>query len=203
MPLAPKTSLRFEDGGDADVEKIGNRPPPPRRQGHLDALCGIYAIINAFVYAAREQPLRYFPTKRLFMHLMAKATDRRSDTSFIGDGLTHAELKHLCKKAVRFHGKHGNDFELLPPKDLLPNRPYPRNSEDVRGRCAWFAQAASRPARAVILDINTDWISHWSVLMGATGDRLTLYDSNGMRSIAIAACEPFLVIQATRSTRVR
>lgn len=199
MSPKPKTSLRFEDSGTIDVERLGNRPAPPRRQGNLDALCGIYAIINAFTRAARDQPLRYFPTKRLFMHLIAKATDRRGDTSFIGDGLTHSELKHLCKKAVRFHGKHGYPFELMAPKDLSPDRPYPRNPEDVQRRCAWFAHAASQPARAVILDINTDWISHWSVLTGAIGDRLTLYDSNGMRSVAITACEPFLVVEVKRT----
>ena len=178
---------------DTDVEKLGIRAPP-LRQGNLDALCGIYAIINAFAHAARDRPLRYFPTKRLFMHLIEQATDRRGDTNFIGDGLSQAELKHLCKKAVRFHGKHGYEFELISPKDLLPDRPYPRNPEDVRGRCAWFAQASSQPARAVILDINTDWISHWSVLTGATGDRLTLYDSNGMRTVASVSAEPFIVI---------
>lgn len=194
MPPTPNISLRFNDCSDADVEKLGIRATPPRRQGNLDALCGIYAIINAFVHAARDRPLRYFPTKRLFMHLIEKAAYRRGDTSFIGDGLNHAELKHLCKKAVRFHRKHGYEFELMAPKNHLSDRPYPRNPEDVRGRCAWFAQAASSPARVVILDINTDWISHWSVLTGVTGDRLTLYDSNGMRTVASVSAEPFLVI---------
>lgn len=191
MPPKPNAALRFEDEG-----TIGFRPQPPRRQGNLDALCGIYAIINAFAHAARDQPLHYFPTKRLFMLLIAKATDRRGDTSFIGDGLTHAELKHLCKRAARFHRKHGYEFELMSPKDLLPDRPYPRNPEDVAGRCVWFANAVAQPAHAVVLDINTDWISHWSVLTSARDERLTLYDSNGMRTVAVAACEPFLVIRA-------
>ncbi len=194
MPPAPKAALQLEDGGAIDVERIGNRPTRPRRQGNLDALCGIYAIINAFTHAARDEPLRYFPTKRLFMHLIAKATDRRGDTSFIGDGLTHSELKHLCKKAVRFHGKHGCEFKLMAPKSLLSDRPYPRNSEEVHGRSAWFAEASEQAASAVILDINNQWVSHWSVLTGTADQRLALYDSNGMKTAASSDAEPFLVI---------
>jgi hypothetical protein len=198
MPPKPRRILRVDDEG-ADAGPAGFRSASPRRQGQLDSLCGIYAIVNAFAHAARDRPLRYFPTKRLFMHLEEAATWQRGDTSFIGDGLTHAELKHLCKKAVRFHRKHGYEFQLMSPKSLLPDRPYPRNPEDAHSRCAWFARAASLPASAVILDINTDWISHWSVLSSATGDRLALYDSNGMKTVAADACEPFLVIQTKRA----
>lgn len=167
----------------------------PRRQGQLDSLCGIYAIINAFAHAAREQPLRYFPTKRLFMHLIEVAARRRGDTSFIGNGLDHAELKHLCKKAILFHRKQGYEFKLIAPKSLLPNKPYPRDPTDVQGRLAWFSRASELSGVGLIVDINTDWISHWSVLGGITSDRLCLYDSNAMKTVAAAACEPCLAIQ--------
>jgi hypothetical protein len=89
-------------------------------------------------------------------------------------------------------------FEPMPPKSLLPDRPHPRNSEDVRGRWAWFAKAPQQAASAVILYIRTERISHWSVLTGVIGDRLALYDSTGTKTIVVTATEPYVAIAITR-----
>lgn len=165
------------------------------RQGRLDSLCGIYALINGFAHARRNDPLRYFPSKRLFMTLIARMAKIRGDTSFCGNGIDYDEFRKLAKAACRFHREHGHSFELLPPKAIL-DRPYPKKAGDGAARSDWFRVASTIPDAAVILDINTPWVSHWSVLAGVDGGRLLLFDSNGMRSIAMADTEAFLVMQA-------
>ncbi|RDL49733.1 hypothetical protein BLJAPNOD_00841 [Ensifer sp. M14] len=168
--------------------------PTPYRQGRLDSLCGIYALINGFVHARRHDPLRYFPTKRLFMTLVERMAKIRGDTSFCGDGIDYDEFRKLAKAACRFHREEGNQFELLSPKALL-DQPYPKKASDDVARREWFRAASAIPDAAVILDINTPWMSHWSVLAGVDGDRLLLFDSNGMRGIAMASTQAFLVIR--------
>lgn len=167
----------------------------PYRQGRLDSLCGIYALINGFVHARRHDPLRYFPSKRLFMTLVARMAKLRGDTSFCGDGIDYHEFRKLAKTACRFHREQGHAFGLLPPKTLL-DIPYPKKASDDTARRDWFRAASALPDAAVIVDINTPWISHWSVLDGIKGDRLVLFDSNGMRNIAIASAQAFTVIKA-------
>lgn len=170
----------------------------PYRQGRLDSLCGIYALINGFAYARRHDPLRYFPTKRLFTTLVARMAKIRGDTSFCGDGIDHDEFRKLAKAACRFHCKKGHAFELLPPKALL-DQPYSKKASDDRLRREWLRAASDITDIAVILDINTPWISHWSVLAGVDEDRLLLFDSNGMRSSALADADAFVVIRACRA----
>lgn len=169
--------------------------PTPYRQGRLDSLCGIYSLINGFAHARRHDPLRYFPTKRLFMTLIARMAKIRGDTSFCGDGIDYDEFRKLAKAACRFHRKEGHAFQLLPPKALL-DQAYSKKASDDGLRREWLRAASDIADIAVILDINTPWMSHWSVLMGVEGDRVLLFDSNGMRSIASASAQAVMVIQA-------
>lgn len=165
----------------------------PYRQGGLDALCGIYALINGFAHAARADPIPYFPRKKLFTHLIHRAAYWRGDPSFVCDGLTHDEIRYLTKQAARFLGRKGHTFRATPARKLLGRPLSPRGDDDDRG--AWLHEAAKLSHCAVILDINTPWISHWSILARVDGESVHLVDSNGMRAVSIKACEPFLVIQ--------
>ena len=164
----------------------------PFRQGGLDALCGIYALINGFAHAARADPIPYFPRKKLFTHLIDRAAYWRGDASFVCDGLTHEEIRYLTKQATRFISRKGHAFSATPARKL--GRPLSRRG-DVGGRAAWLQEAAKLSHCAVILEINTPWLSHWSVLAQVEGERVYLIDSNGMRAVEIGACQPFLVIQ--------
>lgn len=165
----------------------------PYRQGGLDALCGIYALINGFAHAARADPIPYFPRKKLFTHLIDRAAHWRGDASFVYDGLSHEEIRHLTKQATRFISRKGHAFSATPARKLL-GRPLSRRG-DVGGRGAWLQEAAKLSHCAVILDINTPWLSHWSVLAGVEGNRVRLFDSSGIRTIEITSCEPFVAIQ--------
>lgn len=164
----------------------------PYRQGGLDALCGIYALINGFAHAARADPIPYFPRKKLFTHLIDRAAHWRGDASFVCDGLTHDEIRYLTKQATRFLSRKGHAFSATPVRKLLA---VPFRRGDGEGRSRWLQEAAPLTDCAVILDINTPWISHWSILARVDGDHVHLIDSNGMGAVRINACEPFLVIQ--------
>lgn len=165
----------------------------PHRQGELDALCGIYALINGFAHAARADPIAYFPKKKLFTHLIERATEWRGDASFICDGLSHEEMRYLAKQAVRFIDRKGHAFSTTSARKLMA-QPFPKHG-DGNARGGWLKEAAELTNCAVILDINTPWLSHWSVLAGVEGNRVNLFDSMGMRAVDVEACKPFLVLR--------
>ncbi|ATN32516.1 hypothetical protein ACO34A_01665 [Rhizobium sp. ACO-34A] len=165
----------------------------PHRQGELDALCGIYALINGFAHAARADPIAYFPKKKLFTHLIEYATEWRGDASFISGGLSHEEMRNLTKRAVRFINRKRHAFSAISARKLL-GRPFPKHG-DGKSRRDWLKEAAELTNCAVILDIDTPWLSHWSVLAGVEGNRANLFDSMGMRTVDAEACKPFLVLQ--------
>ncbi|MCJ7997995.1 hypothetical protein J5N58_25830 [Rhizobium cremeum] len=164
----------------------------PHRQGELDALCGIYALINGFAHAARADPIAYFPKKKLFTHLIERATEWRGDASFICDGLSHEEMRYLVKQAVRFIDRKGHAFSTTSARKLLTH-PFTKHG-DGNARRGWLKEAAELTSCAVILDINTPWLSHWSVLADVEGKRVNLFDSMGMRTVDAEACKPFLVL---------
>lgn len=169
------------------------KPAKPHQQGRLDALCGIYALVNSFAHASRGAPIRYFPSRKLFVHLIERAEFWHGDASFIGEGLAYDAELFLAKAAIRFTKQKDYRFKLVTNKGL--SRDYGLGKVTGAAEMTrWFNAFALNPEIAVILDINTPWLSHWSVLAGVEGDRVLLFDSSGMRSVAAAACKPFIAI---------
>jgi hypothetical protein len=181
-------------GGIEDV-----KPNAPFRQGKFDALCGIYSIVNAFAYARRAKRIPYFPHRTLFGELVVRMAEMSGSVEFITEGISYGSMDKLLKHAKSFYAERGYSFDIVKPSKLFDDQRYSNRKRDVAERQAWLGEAATRLDVAVILDVHTPWIWHWSVLgqSSTAAGRIALHDSFGMRSVAIEHVKPWRVISAT------
>jgi hypothetical protein len=155
--------------------------PPPLRQGDLDALCGIYAIINAMRLAARGHEAVGELNWRLLFEKLVFEADRKARRPTAACGIDQDRLWKLlnraCKQAAKRHG-------LV----LALERPFHREesvSADVT--IAWLERALGEPGSAVVIGIGGEY-DHWSVVQRMTPHYLTLYDSIGLSRIMLDRC---------------
>lgn len=165
------------------------RPPRPFRQGSLDSYCGFYAIANAML---RLKPGAFTQDRdgpQDLQRAMMKAASRIcSPEELIGEGMDGIELEHVAKAAIRHMRRKKQVFKLVQPDQLRLGMPR-------KDAGAWFTAAAASPAVSVILYIEQPDGSHWSVLKGVKGNRVTLFDSDTMASACLKRCEPWLVFK--------
>src|SRR4051812_48417580 len=79
----------------------------PFRQGDLDALCGVYAVVNALRYTLRQRlsPQEYF---FLFIYLMMGLERAQGASASTTDGLGTEEIANLLRRSRRYLKKTFN-----------------------------------------------------------------------------------------------
>lgn len=175
---------------------MASRQVPPLRQGDLDALCGIYAIINAIRLAVRgHDAVGELNWRRLFAKLVCEA-DRKTRRPTATCGIDQDRLWKLfntaCKQAAKRHG-------LV----LALERPFHREEHvpaDVT--IAWLERALAEPGSAVVIGIGGEF-DHWSVAQRMTPHYLALYDSIGMSRILLDRCRRELLLDGPSAVSVR
>lgn len=146
----------------------------PLQQGRLDSLCGLYALINAArLLHAEATPLRGQRCKRLFAEGMDFLTAKKGSRDAAHWGMTVGRQRKLAKTLLQSEALEG-----LPPLHLGPRLPPMAKVEDYE---AAIAGALAR--RAVLLVCLHGRISHHSVIVGHSPDRVLLFDSYGMQFI--------------------
>lgn len=146
----------------------------PCQQGGLDSLCGLYALINAMrLVFAEMAPLSGQSCKRLFSEGMDFLTAKRGSRDAAHWGMTVRRQRKLAKalfKSEVLEGLHKLRLGLAMP-------PITR-AEELDA-----AIGASLKSGAVLLVCLHGRISHHSVIVGHTPDRVLLFDSDGMQFI--------------------
>ena len=159
------------------------RARKPLRQGDLDGLCGVYAIINAVrcVHPRLSKPM----ADRLFRELLrALAADGQTKPgSMVYRGITSAMLARLIGTARRhLAAKHGLAFEAA----RLPRRPQP-------GRSWTMADLTSRlgdhlaDGGVAVLSLRGS-MAHWTVIVAVTPKLFRMRDSDGLHTIRRDQC---------------
>gem|GEM_PF-714495 len=170
-PRVPGERRRSADGGSACAWRQTLRP---HRQGELDSLCGIYAILNALRWAAGPEVITARITSGLFWFLTDQAIREQGNLGLCSGGIGLLHQRQLIKRAIAtLAAEHRLRFgyDLMPAASLAclgdPDAPLAITMADHE---------------AIILNLNyTEW--HWSVLQAVVGDRLKLFDSVGWRSL--------------------
>ena len=152
----------------------------PYRQGDLDGLCGVYAIVNAI---RRLRPSLTTPqAETLFKHLMrvVRGFDMGS-VAIAHKGLTHKQMQRLFEAAGE-HMLKVHQIELVVHK--VP--------DDVRRQ--WSVTALWRligrhvtRKRVVLLGIFGRH-DHWTLAVAITRGQITLYDSGDLRVLRRSFC---------------
>ena len=149
----------------------------PYRQGRLDGLCGVYALINALRLLCPR--LDEDTCERVFCALIrARARQKCSPLAVISGGLSRRDLLRLIGRWQRFAAK-----ELgitLSVSRLKVSRPTLRS--------IWRALRTALHGGDVAI-IGLDGVErHWTVAYAATKRTLRLVDSCGLRVIFRSQC---------------
>ena len=149
----------------------------PYRQGRLDGLCGIYALVNALRLLCPR--LDEDACERVFFALIkARTRQTASPLAVIADGLSRRELLQLIDPWQRFAAKELGIrlkvAQLKVPKSTLGG--------------LWQSLCRALDGQSVAI-IGLDGVErHWTVASAATERTLRVADSCGMRVIFRGQC---------------
>ena len=147
----------------------------PYRQGNLDALCSLYALINA-IRLAHDGQLTVHAEKRLFrlglefLHtrriLRVVATNGLAAPQFVA--MAHHLASHAKATPIRIITYKGG------------------RSASLRHALQWVT-AQLKKGRPVLVELKGAY-NHYSVVVGINERSLDLFDSIGYRWIEISSC---------------
>ncbi len=145
----------------------------PFRQGDLDGLCGVYALINA-VRMVEPRPDHYYEA---VMGACILVLYRKNESPFFFmQGIGMHEMIHLIQKVMR------------PNYGVQCRRPFARNAgaslNEYWKACAGFLE---KDHRAVLMAFKANNMEHWSVIVSMNDMHINLLDSDGWRAIKRAS----------------
>jgi hypothetical protein len=149
----------------------------PQRQGDLDGLCGLYAVVNAIELTGVIGPKSLFH-QRLFKRLIEGLSEgelRRAMTK----GLTHGQMLFIADRAFRsLHRRYGVRLLIEPLDDIW-------SPDDLTGYLATVANLSQHVRTAVIVNLIMPSVNHWTVVYGCDRDHLRLRDSGRLRTLPL------------------
>jgi hypothetical protein len=178
-----KTNRPNEFGRGAAVKsRRGQARLRPFRQGHLDGLCGIYALINGIRLATTDHlDLTRDEWRDVFAWLLAKADDDLDPADLVTGGIGPRRLIGFAHHAIdHFAHHHGLKLAVSRPLVGLHRPPGPKL---VAKLCSLVGQ----PGSAILIRLSGDF-DHWTVVRSVGHRYLNLFDSCGFQRIRIDRC---------------
>jgi hypothetical protein len=181
IPLRPAPSERLGRGCAVRSRRARSRPRP-FRQGHLNGLCGIYALINAIRLATVDQlHLSNDEWTGVFAHLLAKADRKTGATNLVIGGIGTRRLIALAHHAIDLLANEYG-IELTISRPLIDLR-----RKSPRKLVAKLRHLAGQPASGILIRLNGSF-DHWSVISSVDDLHLNLFDSSCIRRIRVDRC---------------
>lgn len=145
----------------------------PFKQGELDSLCGVYAVINAVAITqgrfSQAKRLALFHECLTYLEKKDSLADRISY-----DGVQLGELSKMLGIAAQYGIRHRKPFHHHPKTNL----------EKYWTTCQHFLQ---EPNRVVLLVIEGVY-SHWTLTHRMTEKTMFCYDSSNLQRIHKRNC---------------
>lgn len=161
----------------------------PFKQGKLDRFCGIYALINAVQLASRGIVTSEQSTDRLFETLITMSMETHKKNKYRYRGLSGPELKRLADTLL--YGLNINDYRLNlynPWRHLL------KDGERHLSKRKLIKRATKLEQSALIVHVDNELMSHWTVAQSISGTRVTLFDSDDLQSVSVKHVTPWKLI---------
>ena len=180
--LRPALSVRRAPRAVAPSLGRGKRRSPhqPYRQGDLDGLCGIYAVINALRALCPELTGKL--SARLFKRLVKCLRGRlREPLDVIAGGMGHKTLGHLLGIAIEFV-----NFRLGISVKATPLSKPVRTAKAIGPLWRELSNVLS-PARIAIFSVQGR-MSHWTVATRIGPKHLFLLDSGSLKRFRRTHC---------------
>jgi hypothetical protein len=153
----------------------------PYRQGQLDGLSGLYALINAIRLATHQHTgvLSHDVWRDLLLTLLAEAENVVGTATAVVCGIRTKPLYELGKRAAsHMANEHGVPVTVSRSSG-------PKHSFD--GIIALLQEWTAQPRSAVVIELSGD-IRHWTVVERVGKHSLELFDSSGMERVKLASC---------------
>ena len=146
----------------------------PFQQGGLDALCGLYSIVNAERIINRSSDDE---TQQLFDELVHFRARRGLLSKFLIGGILHNQMLVILEKVV---GKQRISRVQVPWRGV-PNPPLTTFWQSMQ----YFLNGT--PGRAIILGLQ-GYHDHWTVIESLTNRSILLYDSSKIKRLPRPYC---------------
>ncbi|MFZ5675703.1 MAG: hypothetical protein ACOZAM_22320 [Pseudomonadota bacterium] len=158
------------------------RLPKPYKQGELDGLCGVYAVVNALRLSLRHLG-RFKPHvfSNVFEELVAEIDRLQGYGNASVNGITTPRITQLLKLAIEFI-EADFDLRLEVARPLLNRKQY-----SMRQAIKCLRRELERPGTSLLLGLDGEY-GHWTVAHRITQTSILLHDSAGYRRVAIRAC---------------
>ena len=160
----------------------GKRAREPLQQGHLDGLCGVYAIINAIRYVRPDVTQRHaqWLFERLNRALAKQNPARASAGRMVIHGLNRTEMRRLIEVARQ---QLALEFGITLKVEWLPKLGRRWHLAEL-----WRVLAVQMSlGRVAVLGLGGRH-AHWSVVIAVTPKQLRLFDSDRLRTIRRRQC---------------
>ncbi|MBS3652411.1 hypothetical protein KEU06_27865 [Pseudaminobacter sp. 19-2017] len=153
----------------------------PFKQGQLDGLCGIYAIINAIRIAlgAEEKRFRRSDWEELFYVLLCAVDEEIGAVKAVSYGLSAKSFRKAAKVAVE-HMRDEHEAAISITR-LIPRHAKPTAPQVIQ------AIDATSAGQAVIAGLSGK-LDHWTICRRVSAKSLILFDSNSYLRIARPNC---------------
>jgi hypothetical protein len=148
------------------------------KQGQLDALCGVYAIVNAVSHVGK---LPLSARKHLFKKLLKVLQHQSMLISAIMKGTEAEDIQRMLSEAIQvMQTKYGMSFCMT--------RVFPFD-EAISDENYWdgLRQSLQVEPSALIIGMQGKF-DHWTCVIGVSDDHCTLMDSGGMRGLKHHNC---------------
>jgi hypothetical protein len=154
----------------------------PFRQGGLDSLCGIYAIINGLRWVLRgDRRLRSEDYDSLFEILVYRAHKSHPKIMPSVEGIDTPLLSKLLRHAVD-HCRDQYELDIQISRPLLKRRQL-----TVREALKRLRNELECPTATILIGLGG--IDHWTVVRSITNHNLILYDSSGRKLLPLRRCQ--------------
>jgi hypothetical protein len=165
-------SGRRHPGGVGVMRRAGRIKPI--RQGGLDCLCGIYAIINALrLILNGDNRIKTKDYEQLFEKLIYRLQELSPESVHSIEGIGTIELRQLLAETIDYLEEEFEvEVELTRP---LLGSPRIKSAKAI-GK---LRAALARPGTAVLIGFGG--LEHWTVVRAITDHHFLLLDSSGRR----------------------
>ena len=153
------------------------------RQGTLDGLCGLYAVVNALNLVGVDPPRSSRLHHDLFKEL-AHGLGAVALLTGMQDGIDAGDLLNTCVLAFdRLKAVHGVEVTVTRPFLTWRLRGVRRFTQEVRA-------LAAQPETVVVISYERPGFAHWTVVREVGSTRIALRDSGGIGALRLADFDP-------------
>lgn len=148
--------------------------PKPYRQGQLDGLCGVYAMVNAVDVLCGPISKRH--AKALFLDILRFLESR-------------GPLAERCTQGIVIHDMAAIlNYVVCQQYPIQRSKPFHhRPHVDKQQYLATLAQFLQQPQTIVFAGLE-GYLNHWTLIEGITDKTLKTYDSDGIRFLLQRSC---------------